>query len=521
MKKLMFPVLGMSLLLAACSPDVSTPKPDTTTPKSSDEIPSVPRPANPGSGDICSVVSGSLPLSVKLNKGADILDQGTRAPGKFTAQSVELPETLQDMLYSTKSIVNNVYFGYSTVDLDKVHEDAYVDFKKDFPNKLNSYVLSDYLQTYSTLTEDQQDLVDEKMSTYIGNIKDGHTFYMNRAQTDADKSGSAPTPVLGVSLDLVPGQDGLILTTVRLDGPAWTAGMRRGDVILSVNGTPLTRTAGMSDDEQYAAFRKILSAAIAAGGDLVMNVKTAGKIHEVRATPAVLTGTSMPWGEVRTDSTGKQHYYLRIPTFSSVAPQRTSQIPTPITNRVNQLVAEAQSKGIDNIVVDLRGNGGGLLTEFVGAAAAFAPSVAGESTHYIDGSSINFTYANGNIVLNDGCKLFEAKYPVQNPIKWNGKVAVLVDNNSASASEMFSTNLRAAGFTIIGDKTYGVGSTSTYHLDLPAGRSMSITAGRTYVGDKPVAEFITPDIESKDDYAKLADTGVDNTLEVAYALLNK
>ncbi len=499
-------VCGIALLLASCGSN--GPSPVVTAPTSNiTEIPDVPRVLVSPSAYVCPAATASVPLSRILGSG-HMLDHGTHINPRLQPQT-QLPDTLQDMLYSSKSIINNMYFGYSTVDLDAVHKTTYTNFKKEFPKTLNSYNLY-------ALSTAQNDNTDGLMNDYIDSIKDGHTFYMNRAETLAEKQGSSPSPVFGISLDTVPKKDGLILTSVRLDGPAWKASLRRGDVILSVNGTSLTRTSD-NDKDQLAAFNKVLTAARLSNKPVQLLVSTAGAQRTVTVTPAVLQGTSMPWGELRTEN-GKKHYYLRIPTFMSVAPERTDDTAMPISEKVHALVAEAQSLGADDIVIDLRGNGGGMLVEFVGIAAAFAPDLAGESTHYADGSSYNFTYKAGKVLSGDTCG-YNDNFTLHNPVQWKGKVAVLVNGSSASASEMFSTNMQAAGIKVIGTNTYGVGNTSTYHMDLPGERSMSITAGRAYINGKAVAEHITPDIQSADDLAQLANTGVDNTLQVAFDAL--
>ena len=516
MKNKLLP-LGIIVFLASCGYNSSQPKPNTGVKNT--EIPPVPRNVNTGDY-VCPTGSAAAPLSQRLNMGHDVLDQGTHVElSRLKAQS-DLPDTLQDLLYTTKSIVNNMYYGYSVVDLDALHEQAYQNFKKIFPKKLNTYILTSNYFMYSNLSNTQQSQVDQLMSDYISDIKDGHTFYMNPDDTQADKQGAPPSPVLGVSLALVPDEDGLILTGVRLDSPAWKAGLRRGDVITGVNGTNLTRTAGSKDEDLFTSFRQVLGNATVSGQPMNLSVKTAGQTHAVTVTGAILKGTDMPWGEVLTDASGKQHYHLVIPTFMSVEPERTSSVPMPIASRVHTLVADARSKGIDNIIVDLRGNGGGLVTEFLGAVGPFVPDAqAGESTRYVDGSSMNFTYAGGKVNISDSCHTFSEDFAVQDPTKWTGKVVVLVDKYSASASEMFSTNFQHAGLKVIGDTTYGVGSTSTYHLDLPAGRSISVTAGRSLIDGKPVPDHVTPDVKSVDDLKRLADTGIDNTLQTAYNLM--
>lgn len=517
MKKSMLLALGLSLLLSSCSTNNTPTDTSAGATSSSAEIPDVPRNVNTGDYVCTAPKTGiAAPLSLRLNAGGNMLDQGTRVDlGRFKAQT-DLPDTLQDMLYASKSIINNMYYGYSDVDLNALHESTYQSFKKVFPNKLNTYILSDNFFSYSNLTDAQQNQIDDLMTAYLDNIKDGHTFYMDRASTYYENNGGSPTPKLGISMALVPNQDGIILTNVRKDGPAWKAGLRRGDVIVSINGTAVKRTS--TDDKQDTQLKIFDDARKDVAAPLNLVVATAGKQRTTTVTPELIKGTDLPWGEVRNDASGS-HYYLRIPTFTSVAPERDKEkkILTPIANKVHALVAEAQSKGMDNIVIDLRGNGGGYLTEFVGAVGAFVPdNKATETTRYVDGSSFVYGYNSGKVSGEDSCKQYSDSWAVQNPTKWNGKVTVVVDGDSASASEMFSTIFQKAGLKVIGVPTYGIGSTSTYHFDLPAGRSMSITAGRTLIDGKPLAEHVTPDITSADDLVKLANTGVDNTLQTAY-----
>ncbi len=494
-------LLGLSLLLASCgsqAPSYSS----VTPPVPSDTLPDVPRPA-PTSGPNCT--TAEAPLSSVLFSPT-MRDRGERVR---LAQPQATGGNIYSLLATTKTLLNKHYYGYSSVDLDALHSTNFNNFKTVFPNNLRTYNL-----IYISATQSSE--VDDLMSSYVDGVNDKHTFYMNAEATKQEQTGGSAYADFGATINLVPKGDGLLITDVRLNSPAQKAGLKRGDVIMSVNGTALTRK-GADDTTAAKEFATVYYTAATSKKDTALVVQFAGTPRTVTLAGEVLTGTNMPWGELRTEN-GKKHYYLRIPTFMSVAPEQTDATSMPIALKVHQLVAEAQTLKADDIVIDLRDNGGGLLVEFVGAAGTFAPKVAGETLRAIDGSGMTLSYNDGAVMYQINCGAPQQLKTLDNTL-WTGKVAVLVNGNSASSSEMFSANMQAAGIKVIGTNTYGVAGTSTNHFDLPGSRSISITTGRTYVNNKAVAEYITPDIQSADDLAQLAATGVDNTVQVAYDAL--
>ncbi|PJI51563.1 hypothetical protein CTI14_57850, partial [Methylobacterium radiotolerans] len=58
-------------------------------------------------------------------------------------QQTDLLGTVQDMLYASKSIINPLYFGYSSVDLQKLHDTTYTTFKQTYPKHLGTYYVDD------------------------------------------------------------------------------------------------------------------------------------------------------------------------------------------------------------------------------------------------------------------------------------------------------------------------------------------------------------------------------------------
>lgn len=488
--------LGFPLLLAACRTSSTPTGPDDT----SDRLPYVPRVVATTFNCSAGGTAGGLAGLV----GGGQQDRGNLIGPRISAQT-DLPDTVQDMLYASKSLLNNVYFGYSTVDLQALHDAAYTSFKKVYPNHLGTYYVGD--------------ATDPLMDSYIDGVNDHHTFYLDQAAYANFKSTSGNTPqsvaTFGIRTQPVPGQDGVLILNVRAEGSAFAAGLRRGDVLLSVDGVALTRSVAATDGDDSAqsdAYAKILAAAAARQTPVSVVVRRGTAQRTVSLSGAVLGGTEFPWGELRNDAAGHKFFYLRIPTFSG----------NGIGAKVHELVAQANTQGASGLVVDLRNNGGGLLREYVGAVAAFVPDKAGQQVKYVDASASTFSYNNGSVLFNSSCQTPTPTLKIPAPALWSGKVAVLLNSGSASASEMFSQNIKLGGkATLIGEATYGVGNTSTFVFELPATRGLSITAGRVSVGGVEASEKVTPEVNVPDDRASLAATGSDAALQSAYTELLK
>lgn len=120
------------------------------------------------------------------------------------------------------------------------------------------------------------------------------------------------------------------------------------------------------------------------------------------------------------------------------------------TKDVKRLITELEVEGIDGLVIDLRGNGGGHLTEATALSGLFIDN----------GPVVQLRNANGRISRLDDPD------PVPR-VAYSGPLAVLVDRYSASASEIFSAAVQDyARGVIVGQRTFGKGTVQNlYALD--------------------------------------------------------
>jgi carboxyl-terminal processing protease len=288
----------------------------------------------------------------------------------------------------------------------------------------------------------------------------------------------------GVKLARLDGENRVVLEVVP-DSAAAEAGLSRGDVLQTIGGQAYTyerlRTARLGDQATS------------------LGVDRQGRRLELTITPRESSTRDLP----RLTYAGPQGKVavLRIPTFLTGG---------GVAQTVHNLVGQAQTRGATGLIVDLRGNGGGSLSECDSAVSAFVPDFV-RVARTSDGDVQ--TRVSRGLRLEDG----QAQGGVRNPKLWTGPLAVLVDKSSASCSEFFAYEIQYAGRgPVIGEDTAGVGNTATRVFPLPEDAALQLTI-TNYVkaNGAPYPVRVTPDqpVTQTEETIRRLTQGVDQLLD--------
>jgi carboxyl-terminal processing protease len=239
-----------------------------------------------------------------------------------------------------------------------------------------------------------------------------------------------------------------------MDGPARVAGLRPGDTIMAVDAAS---TASLSFHE---AMGRILGRP---GSTVTLRVLRDGHVIRFR-----LVRRAFALHPVHTRLAGRVGV-LRLDTFSRGAAAETASA-----------LARLQRQGADALVLDLRGNPGGLLDEAVGVASLFLRP--GASVVSLAGAHkpLRILYSKGGVA---------GTIPL----------AVLVDAASASASEVVAGALKDHGrATVLGEATYGKSLVQEI-VRLQSGAALKLTVARylTPAGVDISRNGVQPDIRSR------------------------
>lgn len=282
----------------------------------------------------------------------------------------------------------------------------------------------------------------------------------------------------GVGLSIVPVKAGLRAVQVFHGSPAEKAGIEVGDTIVAVNGDTI---AGESSTE---ATNKIKGPE---GSEVTLGVRDAksGKVRQLRLVRAEVALPNVSSRVEKVD--GRKLGYIRMLSFSE-------GVHALLANAVRKV----QREGAEGIVLDLRGNPGGLLDEAVLSASIFLPEdeVVVSTDSRTQGHSVHKTVG-GTL----------PKRPL----------AVLIDRNTASAAEILTAALADdAGATVVGTRSYGKGVFQE-EKGLANGGALKMTVGE-YFTPKGVnlarSHGIHPDVRASDDPETPADEGKARALGV-------
>jgi len=239
--------------------------------------------------------------------------------------------------------------------------------------------------------------------------------------------------------------------------PADKAGIRPGDVILEIDGQT---TAGMSPIEAVLSIRG------PKGTTVTLRILHQGEtepvvVEIVRAEIEIASVTSEMKGDIA---------YIKLSQFS----QRTAEELAPVMGSLT-----AQTEGV---VLDLRGNPGGLLDTVVAVAGFFLEKGVVVTVVGNQGRRTDYSLKPGRMVT-------------------DLPMVVLVDGQSASGSEVLAGALQDYGrATIAGARTYGKGSVdSSYTLEDGSGLYLTTARWLTPKGRLIEGEGIVPDYELRED----------------------
>ncbi len=328
---------------------------------------------------------------------------------------------------------------------------------------------------------DRGELTDAALAGAVGDLDDRFSAYLSPKQYGQFEQ-ALDNAFFGVGTAVLSVKDGLRIVTVYPDSPAKKAGLREGDVVTHANGRKL---AGLAEGAATALIKGPEGTAV------TLTLRRGEQSLKRRMTRARI---SVPVVESRIATAGRARVgYVALATFGP----RTAHV------EVTEAIRRLKRRKAKAIVFDLRGNGGGLVTEAQLVASMFL--------------------ADGKIVTTRGRAVkSQTLAAVGQPIAGKLPTVVLVDRNTASASEIVAGALQDRGRAkLVGVRTFGKGVFQQI-LPLGNGGALDITVGQYFLpsgrnlggaGTKP-GQGLKPDVVIRDDPDAKGDEQLERALDV-------
>lgn len=285
---------------------------------------------------------------------------------------------------------------------------------------------------------DEDQLLYYVMNGYVVGAGDKYGEYYTADDFESiTQESEGETVGIGVYVNYSQEYNAIKILSVMQDSPAHKAGIKAGDVVIKIEGE------SVSDLGYYVALDRVKGES---GTSVTLTLIRDGKEITVSAVRKKVETETVFYHQYELDKTVG---VIRILEFNNAVPEQ-----------FKKAVEDLKSKGVTSLVFDVRSNPGGTLTSVIEVLDYLLPE--GDLAYVTDASG----------------KVLRTHKSDANYLKGIDSMAVLVNDNTASAAELFACALRDYDKAIlVGTKTYGKGSMQTIYM-LPDGTGLRLTTNK-------------------------------------------
>ncbi|MEP3479444.1 MAG: S41 family peptidase [Fuerstiella sp.] len=275
------------------------------------------------------------------------------------------------------------------------------------------------------------------------------------------RSAAMESEIVGIGVEVKQHDSGLLIMKALRGGPAVEAGLKSGDIITAIDGRSITNMPmANSVDLMKGSNGSRIRMAIVRDGQRARNITLARRRMQIYTVNDLKI----------------------LPQTDNVAYLNLSQFGQKSTQEIDQALNQLYNQGMKSLIVDLRGNPGGLLNVCVDITNRFLPC--------------------GTIVSTKGRLSTDNMLETADYSRtWSTPLVVLIDEGSASASEIFAAAVQdnRRGI-VIGQQSYGKGTVQTHFPLSSISGNLRLTTARFYSpsGRAMSGSGVTPDINIED-----------------------
>lgn len=350
--------------------------------------------------------------------------------------------------------------------------------KIEIPNSLEALDvkiqgINEYLDDYYIGEIDKEKMIESAVKGYVEGLQDAYTEYLTKDEYD-ELIVSVKGDYVGIGIYMTMDSNNNIVVLMPIEGsPAEKEGLETGDIILSINGESCSEMdLNIASTKIKGEENTTVDLEIQRGTD-ILNKTIERKTVEIADSRA----------EVLENNIG----YIELTVFDEGCAEN-----------IERYLRDFQNKGIKSVILDLRNNTGGIVSEAIELSELFV--------------------GKGNVIMRSYDKKNQETVITSSKEKMGDfELVILVNEYSASATEIVSAALQDnKAATIVGTTTFGKGVMQEILpiFNKTAALKITIEEFKTPNGNKINKVGITPDVEVELDLTSNADTQLQKAIEL-------